>query len=131
MRKTFLLLLLSFMLFSFESIGQKKTAKDLYGKWVVVGRDSSENISLEIFENGKVSYNYNAKKLQGNHKINFNKKPIWFDITDIKNEIKAKVIGIIRFLDDDTIEWEPFLNDKRSTTFNEEQGYSLIFKRIQ
>lgn len=131
MKHIFLLLTFTILLFSFESFSQERAVQNLYGKWIAIAPAEEGYFSIELHNDGKLTCVLDGQTMTGTYKVDFNKKPIWFDITTIVNGRKSVGMGILKFMDNDTIVWEPMYDNKRKTSFSEKYSEAGIFRRAK
>src|SRR5579872_7137617 len=128
MKNLFFLAVLLVSSFSFHPLtAQQHTISDLAGRW-----ESEDGTSgnVEFIEGSKVVVSLSGLQVPAaNYSIDFSKDPIWFDV--FISPTRA-VKGLLKFVDDNTIKWQIFLEGDRPLDFTDSNPIApIVLKRKQ
>lgn len=116
------------------------------GSWIGESKGRTNKMILEannhaaFIIDGQVlgggNFEKDGRKMECIYEINYDKNPMWLDIVILDFETKteiARLKGILRFIDQDKIEYRvSFDNKKRYTKFNgKSDGDTIILDRLK
>jgi len=133
-------ILITIVLFSYVPAGIIQTDNKLVGEWN--GTDYWNNKSDLIFTTEKnVSLTINGQKIGGKdfevkgvkaelkYELDKSKNPIWIDLIAIETESKTekgRILGVLKFIDDNNAEILLNFNGERFENFDKENEQSII-----
>ena len=120
------------MLVCVSALAQSHTQKDLIGKWE--GTDEKNiTASLTFLDSTKVVLSMlGSSKPPFNYVVDLSNDPGTLDLSVETPGRKITLIGLIKFLDNDTVKWQIFLDGKKRTNFDTKIHDSIIvLKRVK
>lgn len=124
--KTKVIMLFS-VLFAWSHLAnaQQRTVSDLAGRWE---SEDGTTGSMEFIEGNKVVVSISGMQVPAaSYSIDFSQDPIWFDV--FVSPGKA-VKGLLKFIDDDTMKWQLFLDGDRPLDFSDNGPVApIVLKR--
>jgi hypothetical protein len=108
------IIIVALVLSAATSKAQQHSIGDLAGRW-----EASDGTSgnIEFIEGSKVVVAISGLQMPAtNYNIDFSKDPIWFDVFITPGH---PVKGLLKFVDDNTIKWQVFLDSDRPMDFTD------------
>ena len=124
---------LLFILVIISSLGltgsaQLKKIQELTGRWIIAGEDPGSY--LEIVDSANIYLNYmGERKKIINYTADFTKTPGWFDFTVPDSSGVLHIKSLVQVFGDNTMKWQLFLDEDRTTYFTAQKGELLYLKK--
>ncbi len=114
-----------FCMFSQTISAQQHTISDLAGRWEAADGTSG---TMEFIEGSKVVVSVSGMQIPtASYTVDFSQDPIWFDV--FISPGKA-VKSLLKFVDDNTIKWQVFIDGDRPLDFTDNNTVApIILKR--
>jgi len=125
----FIVLILIFC--SSVAFGQQKS-NSIIGKWTGID-DKNQTGGIEFLADGTARLIVQGQEMPSvEFKVDYSKDPIWVDLIVRNNDQTQTLVGLIAFIDSNTITWEIFPGSKvddRPTKFTGNTDTSVILKK--
>ena len=121
------LLVAFILLFSISTIAQNRTYRDLLGNWKEV--NGKEKGGVQILDSVRTIWTTPQGVFDATYKVDFSKKPHWFDIVASNGTQEFVLKGIIEFLPDGKMKWELFPDGQRKLSFSKfSDAQAILYK---
>jgi hypothetical protein len=117
---------LFFLIAGLAASAQKRSIKDLIGKW-----QSADGAGLEVIDSSRIFITYGKeRKPILTYTTDFSKTPYWFDfvVKDSAQQLSA-MKSLLLFQDNDVLKWEVFEDGDRPLDFTADKGDIVILRR--
>jgi hypothetical protein len=129
MKKILLIPIILFLAIS--AFSQQKNIKHLIGRWEIIDEQNS-GASLEVIDDSTFFLSYNGEKKKIiDYKIDFTKKPIWFDFSTNDTASFVNVKSLLEIINDNTIKWQLFVDEERTSQFSSSKGEMLFLRKTK
>lgn len=119
------LILSALVLFQLAGFSQKRSFKDLIGRW-----ESPDGAGLEFLDSSRIFIVYGQeRKPILSYEADFTKSPAWFDFVIRDTAEKLSKMKSLLSLENDVLRWQVFEEGERPASFIPGRGDVVILQR--